>query len=397
MTPESIFDYLTIQNPDIAGLSAGRGNTSNQAFWRPKKLQEWTDFNMKVIRELFGGELMREASKTRPAFHVPRINEIQREVHDEATTWHLLEHWTVFTTMEALEAVRHTLHPATWKVSERKRAKPKGDKKRRSRVDTDHKTKRTDYAKLRVDVSTVPLCNVCRFSDRHQGAEQRMPKEIKVYPKFLASRTLENLQDGFWDDENRNTDDEMPIRQAYTYCVTSGCRYGCILTAHEAFIFRISPLNPSHGPFRDPKERFEGEIKKAMRNNGLMEFKVIPWNSHMVGEPEKFQELTVNFALWVLHVLAGNAYRLDWSYQPLVKETLVQGPCPVVDLSAKATDSKGKSQGNEATPPQLSASFGDMTPPRAPGSPSFQNPFLSFQAEEQPDVVVGDSMIVALP
>jgi hypothetical protein len=72
----------------------------------------------------------------------------------------------------------------------------------------------------------------------------------------------------------------------------------------------------------------EKKIKKVLKNDGLMEYKIIPWKTHRVGDCETFKELTINFSLWVLHILAGNAHEVKWEYDPLHMETLVPQPCP---------------------------------------------------------------------
>jgi hypothetical protein len=61
-----------------------------------------------------------------------------------------------------------------------------------------------------------------------------------------------------------------------------------------------------------------------------MEYQVIPWEMHRPTGQEGFRELTVNFSLWVLHILAGNAHEVDWNYIPLAKEQIITHPGPAV-------------------------------------------------------------------
>lgn len=58
-----------------------------------------------------------------------------------------------------------------------------------------------------------------------------------------------------------------------------------------------------------------------------MEYVVVPWRNHRTGNVDEYEELTVNFSLWILHILAGNSHEVDWRYPGLVEEILVQQPC----------------------------------------------------------------------
>lgn len=57
-----------------------------------------------------------------------------------------------------------------------------------------------------------------------------------------------------------------------------------------------------------------------------MEYVSIPWQNHNVDESES-KKLTVNLALFVVHILAGNSHRLDWTYPGLAEEELTPLPC----------------------------------------------------------------------
>jgi hypothetical protein len=251
MAASSIFEYLTIENPRVTSPLEGKGNTHDRYYFRPRRLLPWEEFNMTVFEGLYDNKLMDEARRQRPTFHIPTIDKIQCQVHNEKTTWHLLEHWVVFTTREALRTVQDTLHPSTWSLSTKPVKEPEARKnKRRSSDMSDYRTKRKDPSRLDVDASTVSMCESCLVRDAqlYKQTKELLPKEVKPYPKFSTAKILPRLdKQGFWKKDEGNVDQEMPIRQAYTYCVRAGCRYGCILSAGEAFIFRIRPLNRPAG------------------------------------------------------------------------------------------------------------------------------------------------------
>lgn len=72
-----------------------------------------------------------------------------------------------------------------------------------------------------------------------------------------------------------------------------------------------------------------------------MQFVHIPWTSYWGDVSEAHLNLhrrdwTINLAFWYLHILAGNDYRLAWTYTKLEEEALAAG---VPALSPTATTS----------------------------------------------------------
>ncbi len=55
-----------------------------------------------------------------------------------------------------------------------------------------------------------------------------------------------------------------------------------------------------------------------------MEYVSIPWDNHRSGEPDEYEELTVNLALWFIHILAGNHPKVAWDYVDLASEKLTR-------------------------------------------------------------------------
>jgi hypothetical protein len=90
-----------------------------------------------------------------------------------------------------------------------------------------------------------------------------------------------------------------------------------------------------------------------------MEYVSVPWSNHSNGEPEGCKTLTVNLALWFVHILAGNHHEVDWDYPALQAEILVTEPC--VPVSAPEMSSHGldrqESNATQETPPQEFGSF----------------------------------------
>lgn len=70
----------------------------------------------------------------------------------------------------------------------------------------------------------------------------------------------------------------------------------------------------------------EAELRRAITTDGLMEYVAIPWQNHS-GNGREPRQLTVNLALFVAHILAGNSHCLAWSYPELAEEELTLLPC----------------------------------------------------------------------
>ena len=62
------------------------------------------------------------------------------------------------------------------------------------------------------------------------------------------------------------------------------------------------------------------ELKQRLATDGLMEYVSVPWGNHRSGDPDKYKDLTVNLALWFIHVLAGNRHEISWDYGALTSE-----------------------------------------------------------------------------
>lgn len=90
---------------------------------------------------------------------------------------------------------------------------------------------------------------------------ERFPKEYKQYMLWSFDKVLKNGlfdTDGAWTRGRENSVYAWPIRQAFSYSLKYRCRYGCIMSSHEAFIFRIKPIRQEkdvEGLFMDSIEQ----------------------------------------------------------------------------------------------------------------------------------------------
>ncbi|KAF2971390.1 hypothetical protein GQX73_g2189 [Xylaria multiplex] len=347
---QSVLEFLTAKNPPITRVGGSGQNGSRLDYYCPKAVKPWDEFDYQVLETIFGGELMKEAKRNRSNLpHYPYLDdEVDLRLGKaETITRSLFSKWNHTIVLASLRAVQDVFHPCLWRemtgekssackillptnpennsegiqnedsrgleaMNQMNRAQ-KGIKKQRSK-----RSRQPDGGS--VSVHEILL----------KKSGERFPKEYKSAcnwnSKSLRDGKYTNKETGEWLEgvELASNNNIAPIRQAYTYCVDYECRYGCILTTSEAFIFRIKPRGNHKVSIDDPSNF--NQLLEKVRYNGLMEFVSIPWGNGCDDNHHDYKELTVNLALWFAHILAGNHYKLDWDYRKLHEEELVQAP-----------------------------------------------------------------------
>ena len=157
-----------------------------------------------------------------------------------------------------------------------------------------------------------------------------LPGETKVSKKWSSIDIIR----GEVKTTYQKTDWLRPIAQLFTYCIQSGSRYGYIITDKELLAARIRPA-----PY-DDKDDSALELKRRQsttfigespteraRRSGIMECRVIPWH---FPETNNHNQLTVNQAIWYLHMLAAENSKIEDDYRPLKEES-----CRLSDTVAK--------------------------------------------------------------
>lgn len=223
----SILEFLTAENCSVDPQEPKSKSNSRHPHWHsPKQIGIWREFNFKTLERIYNGKLMEELRhEGRKLPEYPTLSPESRVDRDEPHTILILNKWSHTIVDASLCAVRDTLHPSLWlpNVGDTNWTKPwPQDSKKR----------------WQPDAGAQVACS----KDRRE----RLPKDYKVAMKWKSgmlyrkSRPLINSS-GLWLSGSNNTNEAMPIRQAFTYCVNKGCRYGCIISTEEAFIFRIKP------------------------------------------------------------------------------------------------------------------------------------------------------------
>ncbi|KAI0535408.1 hypothetical protein GGR58DRAFT_479199 [Xylaria digitata] len=326
----SILELLTHRNPHVILSPESGTNTHNRNYFWPRKLKKWEEFHFENLDKIYGGRLMNVARNPRDNLpHYPFILRKDCRISDEPTTINLISKWNDTVVSAALDAVKGELNPSIWI---QKASKPKQST---NTPKPDGKGKKDD-----VKISLRPDSGAYSVHEEDPGnGEERFPKDYK-YAGSWSSLKVRNgqhvdIDTGEWKPGFVQRNDNMPIRQAYTYSVLFKCRYGCILTTEEAFIFRIGPLEQNSvegGP------SINLSPQQIVKTRGLMEYVSIPWR-HGTENTDNYNKLTVNLALWVLHILAGNHHKILKKYPELRAEKLMP---PIIQSEAFKQESGRK-------------------------------------------------------
>lgn len=299
-------------------------------------MKPWEDFNLESLQSIYEGDLYHAVHNNRLDMTLPKILESDKKIHaSELCTAAILTKWTSTIVQATLNELHPKFNACTWspKPGLNKNRLPKSNPKKNMSphappitpprqtgalslaIPSPPEEKKARKFDLRADAGTTLSCKE-NGDDCISSFIERMPKEYKPSLKFQSSTLAE-----FINDEGRWLEDEvpnslMPICQTFSTCILKGCRYGCILTTSEAFIFRIGIPKGPHDT------QVPNNITITMIEGGIMEYVSIPWNK------ASGNGLTYNLALWFLHVLAGNSNELaSYPYDPLLKEELLNHKC----------------------------------------------------------------------
>lgn len=267
----TVLDSLTWPNPEVQYGARGGTLHRSDRFYAPLKIMPWKEFNMETIASIGGGKLLRTIQTTPSLVAVPPHVDVEHCVVEESKekeSSFLLEKWSHDIVQKCLNSVKGQLPICKWNPG----IKAKGSKGSsilttasasyastpnegaspvyppsinaalRRLSDTTRRQKRVK--RLHPDAGATAPCNTHGDSCPASVVE-RLPKDYKSSTKWRSWDALKDLlredKSGRWKGGQTNQPLAWPLRQAYTYCVEFGCRYGCILTTEEAFVFRIRP------------------------------------------------------------------------------------------------------------------------------------------------------------
>lgn len=251
----TVLDSLMWENPEVQlKIPASKSLTTNRDYIFPARLQEWEDFNFETLKELNLLDLIREARTGLSG--PPYLGRGERFVKAEPQTLHILTKWSHSIVQAGLDAVEKKIPTCTWnaavtkedKASSTHQSTPAPTESSPSCPPTpskkgQHTNKRgRKRPRFNPDGGATAICRTHGISCPASEVEL-LPKDYKPSTKWKSKQVLQKFikEDGSWIKGATRNSMTLPIQQAFTYSVEFGCRYGCVLTTEEAFIFRVRP------------------------------------------------------------------------------------------------------------------------------------------------------------
>ncbi|KAH7321025.1 hypothetical protein B0I35DRAFT_204973 [Stachybotrys elegans] len=362
----SILELLTHPNPPVHHAKDSFKVTTHPWWHFPTYVRPWKEFqDITILKRVFESNLFRDACQYREGLPpYPTIHEDSDcGIDDEPQTRAMFDKWTKSVVMSALDPLRSKYPLVIWrkgkviKRQDSKRPVEPGKKRKppaRTSSTYSRRGRTQSLSRYVADSGSVlhksasPSPSVDPLSPDEKDQRERFPKEYKSAHHW-RSHLLSDLdmldEDGRWRPSQYNSKQAMPIRQAYTYCIQNMCRYGCILSCHEAFIFQIRPGGEIPGGDAEPTKR---DLETRLIEDGVLEYVSIPWANHHTGSAQDLEEWTINLALWVLHILAGDSYEVDWKYKPFYKDKPTQAPGPAARESPNTNRDETESESSDA-------------------------------------------------
>ena len=355
---QTLSDYLRSKNPDVHTKNSPRGsNTSSKSllYLTPGSIVEWEEFGYDSLQEIYGGALHRVLKREyscRDYSDIPR--KPYCEIADENCLEMLLAMWNWRIVSESLSKAQECLY-----------------ERQDSNVIYMAKGGRSRFSvagKLRPDWAGI-------LSDPEDSISQEeaikppniLPGDSKLGKKWSSSK----IKNGIVKWQYLRNDWLKPLRQIYTYCVRANARYGYIITDEEVVVIRVRPiLQPGEsGMVNDSQESQQGSeslnneqetaesqasfseydeghdfilpspVFKKVEDNGRLEYKAIPWSNAASRDPRRSNNLTVNLALWWLHIMASVSSNIKEEYAPLKEVAepacfgVVHSSCPLSETS----------------------------------------------------------------
>ncbi|OJD29355.1 uncharacterized protein BKCO1_8300032 [Diplodia corticola] len=326
----TLFKFLTTHAPPVRLAESSKSKTSkkkskslttNKGYHQPTRLQPWEDFDLRTLQTMYDHILRHERDLPDPSQIRPSID----FALNEGGIGDFIQDSNRVVVETALKEAKKLLgRPEFVSMIRGHSAEP-------VRRTGNQKPFRPDWAGVRVGDDFAPrdLANI-------------LPGDTKdsrswTFNDLLGSRIPDTVLDlGKYERPHWI----QPLNQVFTYCVELKVRYGYVLSDRELLVLRIRPnqkgktpaidrtdvSHPEEGPPRrstrrrtqekQPTESNPETIEQRDIRNGILEFACIK------GGSQNGDGLTVNLALWWLHLLALKDNTVQGSYSDLADEVL---------------------------------------------------------------------------
>ena len=300
MSSQTLSQYLRRDNPSITNRYCIRGsNTKSRGnnWIEPQEIALWEDFNVDSLTAIYNGDLNEVLQCVLPDLHDhrPMPQYPFCEIRDEDSLNSLLIKWNHSTVTDALAAAqKYRQDPQQIYMVKGSQADYPGSLS----------NFRPDWAGIVLPTSVTKPPTI-------------LPGDTKLKIKWSSSWIKQGpINPGYKEKDWKN-----PLSQIFTYCTWANTRYGYIITDAELVVVRVRPgsetdlqsvidapnnLRPNDGSPASQAQRF-----------GILEYKAVPWDNGGEGPQDGSAKMTVNLALWWLHMMAAKSNGIENRYLSL--------------------------------------------------------------------------------
>lgn len=273
------------------------------------------EFEYDTLKSIYRGALheVLECHFTLDKFTVPELPFCQ--IHDEDSLVSLIVKWNQSVVSNALSAAQSHLdgrlpHKVIY-MSKGGQAQYPGN----------HSGLRPDWAGVKPSIAAINTSST--------KAQNVLPGETKLSRKWSSTKIEPERVEGIMEKQEWF----LPLSQIFSYCVRANARYGYIITDKELVVIRVRPTGQSdalnsqapldtigtiiededdHAIKKVHSIKAEGETPMAQAMaTGVLEYRAIPWQDHAD------RSMTVNLALWWLHMMAADSSAIHDRYPSL--------------------------------------------------------------------------------
>ena len=338
---QPLIEYLGKGNPVLNCEQCSKRSitlTKGKTYFTPGRIDKWDEFEYDSLRSIYGGALHRILEREFPCRDFSIIPEVPfRHISDEDSLETLLTKWNQSVVSEALSIAQDRLYASPagktiYMVKGGQACLPKPNKYR------------PDWAGVQLNVSHTS-------ATESNKSKNILPGDTKLSAKWSS----QDIIPGPVQSEYTRGGWLLPLRQIYTYCIKGNARHGHIMTDKELVVLRVRPNLESENSqsthnSQDSRQESASQQQGSQRvdtvshqtilvqehdesndspmssptlaqmcDGGRLEYKAIPWSNAKSKDPRRRNELTVNLALWWLHIMASVSSNIKDQYPPLKK------------------------------------------------------------------------------
>lgn len=348
----NLLHHLSTKQPKLQATprSKSRTNTKHQGWRRPSRIKKWEDFDCASLMKCCGGIFCEMLKHTIEPMKFPHLEDTIRFSDEDALEKHYVSQWTHPIVATALshaqrQASGRGLRPPFVAMVAGGNAQSISGH-------------RPDWARTRATVPDDPNQPVNILPGDTKVSYKW--KSTEIVPKEVGKNDLE--KNWFW-----------PLRQIFTYCMNAKTRYGYIISDEEVVAVRVRA--PPHERLAEDKPNHRAALSE---DRGTLEYIPIYESTQDLGGEER---LTMNLAIWWLHLLAANDKSIRATYGPLRDEVL-GGLCAAPTLHGQGEASAEIEQAvtDRASPATTARTYDNATESGAIFSPQLSTYGLSFSS-----------------